>query len=159
LGVWVSFLNPTYHYFNPAITLVGTHTSGSTLDLKTPRTVQIDVSTIAPGTVVTLYFDLLGFGAKDSSVTLDDVQILSELSQAPVAQNDSATTNQNESVTVDVLENDTDPDGTLVTSTLLIAQAPQHGQVSINANGTVTYRPTANYIGSEFTLAMERSNG
>jgi DNA/RNA endonuclease G (NUC1) len=136
-------------YFNPAITLAGTHTSGSTLDLKTPRTVQIDVSSVAPGTVVTLYFDLLGFGAKDSSVTLDDVQILAELSQAPIAQNDSATTNQNESVTVDVLENDRDPDGTLVTSTLLIAQAPQHGKVSLNANGTVTYQPTANYIGSD----------
>jgi hypothetical protein len=126
----------------------------------TPRTVQIDVSSVAPGTVVTLYFDLLGFGAKDSSVTLDDVQILAELSQAPVAQNDSATTNQNESVTVDVLENDRDPDGTLITSTLLIAQAPQHGPVSLNANGTVTYQPTANYIGSDrFTYLIQDNSG
>jgi Bacterial Ig domain len=140
-------------YRSSAVTLGGV--SGAE-----PRTVQIDVSTLTPGTVVTLYFDLLGFGAKDSSVTLDDVQILAELSQAPIAQNDSATTNQNESVTVDVLENDTDPDGTLITSTLLIAQAPQHGKVSLNPNGTVTYQPTVNYIGSDrFTYLIQDNSG
>ncbi len=80
-------------YTSNAVTLGG-------LSGAEPRTVQIDVSTLTPGTVVTLYFDLLGFGAKDSSVTIDDVQILSELSQAPIAQNDSATTNQNTAVTV-----------------------------------------------------------
>jgi Bacterial Ig domain len=125
-----------------------------------PRTVQIDVSTLTPGTIVTLYFDLLGFGAKDSSVTIDDVQILAEISQAPVAQNDSATTNQNETVTINVLANDTDPDGTINPSSLLVLQSPQHGQVSLNPNGTVTYKPTANYTGSDqFTYAIQDNSG
>jgi Bacterial Ig domain/PKD domain len=59
-----------------------------------------------------------------------------------------------------VLSNDRDPDGTLVTSTLLIAQAPQHGKVSINPNGTVTYQPTANHIGNDqFTYLIQDNSG
>jgi large repetitive protein len=140
-------------YSSPAVTLRGV--SGAE-----PRTVQIDVSTIAPGSVVTLYFDLLGFGAKDSSVAIDDVQLLSELSQAPIAQNDSATTNQNAPVTLDVLANDRDPDGTLNPSSLLIVQAPKHGQVSLNPNGTVTYKPAADYLGSDqFAYLIQDNSG
>jgi PKD repeat protein/disulfide oxidoreductase YuzD len=148
-------------YTSNAVTLRGASGSGWVSGAEpNPRTVQIDVSTLTPGTVVTLYFDLLGFGAKTSSVTIDDVQLLAELSQAPITQNDSATTNQNTAITVDVLSNDRDPDGTLITSTLLIAQAPQHGKVSINPNGTVTYQPTANYIGNDqFTYLIQDNSG
>jgi PKD repeat protein len=147
-------------YFSNAVTLVGATTSGNTLNLKTPRTVQIDVSTLTPGTIVTLYFDLLGFGAQNSTITIDDVQILSEQSQAPITQNDSATLNQNTSTALNILDNDTDPDGTLNPSTLLIAQAPQHGQLSINANGTVTYQPANNYIGTDqFTYLIQDNSG
>jgi hypothetical protein len=147
-------------YFSNAITLVGATTSGTTLDLKNPRTVQIDVSTLTPGTVVTLYFDLLGFGAQASTITIDDVQILSEQSQAPVANNDSATLNQNTPTTLNILENENDPDGTLNPSTLVIAQAPQHGKLSINTNGTITYQPTNNYIGTnQFTYLIQDNSG
>ncbi|WP_404791342.1 PKD domain-containing protein [Altericista sp. CCNU0014] len=140
-------------YLSNAVTLGGV--SGAE-----PRIVQIDVSTLTPGTVVTLYFDLLGFGTKDSTVTIDDVQLLAELSQAPIANDDSATTNQNTAITVDILNNDRDPDGTLNPSSLIILQAPQHGQVSLNPNGTVTYQPTAGYTGSDqFTYAIQDNSG
>jgi len=32
------------------------------------------------------FFDLLGFGTKDASVIIDDVQLLTELSQAPMTE-------------------------------------------------------------------------
>jgi Bacterial Ig domain/PKD domain len=38
--------------------------------------------------------------------------------------------------------------------------APQHGKVSLNPNGTVTYQPTANYIGSDrFTYLIQDNSG
>ncbi len=40
-------------------------------------TFMVDVSNIAPGTEAKLYFDLLGFGDRNSQVILDNVRLLS----------------------------------------------------------------------------------
>lgn len=63
----------------------------------------------------------------------------------PKAQNDFATTAQRTAVTINVLANDTDPDGDQLTITAVGAAA--HGTVTNNSNGTVTYVPEGNFKG------------
>ena len=46
-----------------------------------------------------------------------------------------------------VLANDTEPDGQTMTAT--VVTAPIHGALSLNANGTFTYTPAANYTGPD----------
>jgi DNA/RNA endonuclease G (NUC1) len=55
------------------------------------QTVYVDISHLTPGTEAILFFDLLGFGEKDSYVIIDDVLISSEIVNPPVAGNDTLT--------------------------------------------------------------------
>ncbi|WP_370729836.1 Ig-like domain-containing protein [Fibrella arboris] len=69
----------------------------------------------------------------------------------PIANNDATQTTQGTPVIVAVLANDTDPDsattldGQLNNPTLL--SQPSVGTAVVNANGTVTYTPPANFTG------------
>ena len=63
----------------------------------------------------------------------------------PKAQNDFATTAQRTAVTINVLANDTDPDGDQLTITAVGPAA--HGTVTNNGNGTLTYVPEGNFKG------------
>ena len=58
----------------------------------------------------------------------------------PTAANDSSTTNENSAVVISVRNNDSDPDGDVLTiSSTNIAGTM--GLVTINSNGTITYNP------------------
>jgi large repetitive protein len=83
------------------------------------------------------------------TVTVDPVN------DPPVAVNDVATTNEDTPVTVSVLGNDTDLDGDPLT--VVSATAPK-GTVVINANGTITYTPNANFNGTD-TVTYQISDG
>ena len=74
---------------------------------------------------------------------------------APVAANDTAATTEDTPVTISVLANDSDPDGDPLTVTA--ATAP-NGTVVINANGTITYTPNANFNGTD-TITYTISDG
>ncbi len=63
----------------------------------------------------------------------------------PVAVDDLALTDEDISVVVDVLANDTDIDGDALTVTNLTQ--PANGTAELEADGTVTYTPTAGYAG------------
>ena len=79
----------------------------------------------------------------------------------PVANNDSATTNKNTAVVINVLANDSDPDGTVNPATVTIVSAASHGTISINpTTGAITYTPTSNFAGPDsFTYKMEDNLG
>ena len=62
--------------------------------------------------------------------------------QPPNAVADTATTNEDSPVTINVLANDTDPDGNPLTVTRLNLTGTQ-GSATINANNTITYNPGA----------------
>ncbi len=51
---------------------------GGTISLQQPHLVDIDLFGIAAGSQLTVYFDMLGFGADGSSVTIDDVQVIGD---------------------------------------------------------------------------------
>jgi large repetitive protein len=63
----------------------------------------------------------------------------------PAATNDSATTNEDTPVVISVLTNDADPDGDALTVT---AATSPGGTVVINADGTITFTPNANFNGA-----------
>jgi hypothetical protein len=78
----------------------------------------------------------------------------------PVAVNDTATADLNVPEAIDVLDNDTDSDGTLDVTSIAIVAQPAHGTAVANANGTVTYTPARNYLGADsFTYTVKDNTG
>jgi DNA/RNA endonuclease G (NUC1) len=75
----------------------------------------------------------------------------------PVAVADSANTNEDNSVTIDVVANDTDLDGDA--RTLASVGSAAHGSVTI-VSGKALYSPVANYNGGDsFTYVVSDGNG
>jgi serine/threonine protein phosphatase PrpC len=76
--------------------------------------------------------------------------------RAPVAVNASATTH-GAAVTINVLANDSSPDGDTLTVTAV--GTPAHGTAVLNADNTVTYTPTAGTTASTDTFTYTISDG
>ncbi|MCA0996601.1 Ig-like domain-containing protein [Alloyangia pacifica] len=75
----------------------------------------------------------------------------------PVAEDDAAETDEDVAVTIDVLSNDSDPDGDDLTVTSATAT---NGSVVINGDGTLTFTPDADYNGdAEITYTIEDPAG
>jgi hypothetical protein len=71
----------------------------------------------------------------------------------PTANNDAASTVEQTAVRINVLANDSDPDGDTLTVTSVGSAA--NGAVVNNGDGTVTYTPRAGFIGSDtFTYTI-----
>src|SRR5439155_6633288 len=73
------------------------------------------------------------------------------VNDAPVAVNDSYSTNEDTTLTVaagsGVLGNDTDVDGDALTA--ILVSGPSHGTLTLNPNGGFTYTPATNYNGPD----------
>ena len=80
--------------------------------------------------------------------------------QPPVARDDAASTPRGKSVTIPVLVNDSDVDGSIVPGTVTIASAPRNGSASKRSDGTVSYTPKRRYVGTDsFTYTVKDDNG
>src|SRR5207248_1159550 len=92
---------------------------------------------------------------------------VNEVNDAPVAVNDSATTNEDTAVNGNVLTNDSDPDntdgipGNEDTLQAALVSGPSHGTLTLDAqSGAFTYTPSANFWGSDsFTYKAVDSRG
>lgn len=70
--------------------------------------------------------------------------------QAPVATDDTATTNEDTAVVIPILNNDTDSDSSLEPSSVVVTSGPANGTIAVDAGtGDVTYTPNANFNGSD----------
>ena len=111
------------------------------------RTYVFDLSSIAAGTPVNLSFDLIGFGMTaaqlGSHVSIKDVRLIS----TPVAGDDAATLSEDNSITINTRANDLSFDAPGFMQK--IVTAAQHGQVSLNPDGTFGYTPDANFYGTD----------
>jgi len=76
-------------------------------------------------------------------------ELFAMTNNAPVATADTANSDKDAAVTINVLANDTDSDGSLNASTVRVATNPAHGTVTIGTGGAVTYTPTAGYSGQD----------
>ena len=142
-------------YFSDKVRIGGA-TSGEIIGLDRPRTVTVDISDLTPGSQATLYFDLLGFGDADSRVVIDDVRLSDQFLLPPVANDDTATVTQGETVEIDILANDTDDDGTLNPDSVQITTEPANGTATVNDDGTVSYTPGDRFVGEDsFTYVVQ----
>jgi VCBS repeat-containing protein len=66
---------------------------------------------------------------------------------APVASDDSYTTNEDTLLTGSVLSNDSDVDSTPLTAVKV--SDPAHGDLTLNSDGSFTYTPNANFFGTD----------
>jgi len=83
---------------------------------------------------------------------------INPVNDVPVAVDDTATTDEDTDVIVDVLANDTDADGDALTPS--VSAAPANGAATVNADGTITYTPNADFSGSDsFTYELSDGNG
>ena len=92
--------------------------------------------------------------------------VVASLNTAPLANDDGSlavpvSTAEDTAVAIDVLANDTDPDGSLDPATVSISSGPANGTLGVNAvTGVVTYTPNANYTGSDsFTYTVRDDSG
>lgn len=125
------------------------------------------------GADVNLYLDMdgsAGNGAEILFITLQAIQASDitassfilpsggSSNSAPVAVNDSTSTNEDTAVTISVLANDSDPDSDPLSVSILTSAL--HGTLVVNTDNTVTYTPTANYNGSDsFTYQVSDGHG
>lgn len=90
------------------------------------------------------------------SDTLDNKPPVDD-NQNPIANPDTAETDEDTPVTIDVLANDSDPDGDPLTVTGATAE---NGQITINPDGTITYTPDQDWNGTDtITYTVDDGNG
>jgi len=103
--------------------------------------------------------DSFTYRASDGSTVsnLATVSItVNSMNDAPVAMNDTATTLEDTVVTIPVLANDSDVDGDAFSAALV--GGPDHGTLTLSANGSFIYTPAANFNGND-TFAYRASDG
>ena len=77
----------------------------------------------------------------------------------PLTSNDIATTLQDKPVVIDVLANDSDPEGDPLAISA-ITSPPSNGTAIINNNGTITFSPPTGFSGSDtFDYQVSDGNG
>jgi len=111
----------------------------------------------------TVYIRLLSFivkgGLKSGYTSKTATLLVTPYNYAPTAVNDVANLNMNTTTTINVLANDTDPEGDDLTVTGVTAG--QHGTATISADGKkVLYTPNAGYSGTDyFSYTISDNNG
>jgi VCBS repeat-containing protein len=98
--------------------------------------------------------DSLTYRASDGTLTSNPATVtitVTASNDAPTAVDDAYSTAEDTALTVaaasGVLGNDDDPDGNPLSAVLV--SEPSHGTLTLNANGSFTYTPAANYNGSD----------
>ncbi|GFZ33597.1 hypothetical protein CSC2_41230 [Clostridium zeae] len=94
------------------------------------------------------------YSANNASVNIT----VAPVNDAPVANDDTVSTNVNTSVDLNALSNDTDAENNTLNITSITE--PEHGTAVINSNGTIKYIPDENYHGPDsFTYTINDGQG
>lgn len=88
-----------------------------------------------------------GVDSSGESAFSDIIRIEALDNRDPITGADAITTNEDTAVSGNVLENDSDPEGDLLTAQLL--RNPSAGTVSLNEDGAFTYEPRADFFGND----------
>jgi large repetitive protein len=106
------------------------------------------------------YTASFNYTASDGQVTDDTTVTITVacINGAPEANDDPVTTNEDTPVVIDVLTNDTDPDGDPLTVT--IGSGPNNGTLTPGPGNSFTYTPNPNFCGTDsFTYTATDSGG
>ena len=106
--------------------------------------------------------DSFSYRASDGTMTSNVATVaisVTAANDAPVATGNAYSTAEDTALTVPapgVLGNDSDPDGDPLTAVLVTG--PSHGSLTLNANGSFSYTPAADYAGSD-SFSYRASDG
>lgn len=95
----------------------------------------------------TFTYDIEDTSAASSTATVTVTVNAIVTNSLPIAVNDSASTEQDAVVSIDVLANDTDVDGDPLTVTAV--SLPDNGSAVVNADGGIDYTPVFGFIGDD----------
>ncbi|NOX88708.1 MAG: tandem-95 repeat protein [Calditrichaeota bacterium] len=105
--------------------------------------------------------DSFQYVASDEYQGLDTAMVLItviSVNDPPVAADDSLGIDEDSTVTIDVLANDSDPDGDNLS--IVSATSPKHGTVTIEGDSAITYSPDLNYSGADsFNYVIQDPGG
>jgi len=104
--------------------------------------------------IETFTYDISDGNGGTASATVTVTVNAAPANQPPVANDDYATVTRNSgatnnSVTINVVANDTDADGTVDATSVVIVANPRIGSALNNGDGTITYTPAAGKRGSD----------
>lgn len=107
----------------------------------------------------TYHFRVTSTDSGGQSVSSGDLTFVTlEQNDPPIAVADSATTSEDTAAVIDVLANDSDPNGDALS--LASVGQPGNGSVTINADQSVTYAPTPDFNGNDsFTYVVGDTGG
>ena len=150
-----------------ALALSGTDADGDTLTLTLVSTPAHGTLTgTMPGFTYTPAANFFGsdsfqFQVDDGHEGISTATIsitVTPVNDPPVAVDDSALTDEDTSVNIPVLRNDSDVDGDTLTVTGVTQGT--HGSVTLNLDGTLNYTPNANFNGTDsFTYTVSDGPG
>ncbi|PSQ97135.1 MAG: hypothetical protein BRD55_04325, partial [Bacteroidetes bacterium SW_9_63_38] len=143
-----------------SVTVVDTAEIGQVTDVDgTTGTLTYTLDPDSSGT------DSLRYAVADDSSATDTALVaitVREVNDPPVADGNSATVAEDDTVTVDVLADDTDPDGKTDSSTVAVQAPPAIGTIDTvdAASGATTYVPTPDSNGTDsFTYTVADDSG
>ncbi len=96
------------------------------------------------------------FGLCDTAVVTIGVGTEDCINQMPIAVDDDYTTPQGSAIVLDILENDSDPDGDNLTATPITE--PANGTLLEDENG-ITYIPNADFVGTDYFIYTACDDG
>ncbi len=122
----------------------------------------VQAADILPGVAGSSPQSIVGIGSKVLFTANDGVHGRElwglNLNVAPDAVDDTAVTNEDTAVLINVLANDIDSNGDLISISGVIQGS--NGQTSINADGTISYTPAPDFFGADnFTYTINDGNG
>ncbi|TDR23186.1 Ig-like domain-containing protein [Marinicella litoralis] len=131
----------------------------------TNQTPGILYSGSVDGGTITFVFEPGFTGVTDFTYTIQDSDgatasatitvTVNDPNEAPIAVNDHYFTTINRSTTINLLSNDSDPDGDMITLVSVNTEGSLGTVIDINADGTVTYVPPADWCGLDsFTYTI-----
>ena len=97
--------------------------------------------------------DGFSYVVSDGAATSDVAAVtigVNSVNDLPVAANEEYATDEDVPLVIaapGILANDTDVDGDVLTPTIM--HGPQHGEITLNADGSFTYTPDANWNGTD----------
>ncbi|MFZ7132273.1 MAG: Ig-like domain-containing protein [Eubacteriales bacterium] len=103
-----------------------------------------------------------GFYSSGDTTTMnsEDIFFYAQWISVPEAGDDTAATDEDESIVIDVTSNDTDAKTPVASLVVSSTATPGHGTVINHHNGTITYAPDLDWSGIDsFTYTVENQDG
>ncbi len=139
------------------LTLTGVDTY-TNYELALRAVTYTNLNTGNPSTLTRTVSFIVNDGTDNSNTVIRTITII-PVNDAPVAVNDFFGTTQNVASSGNVLTNDTDVEGNTLSLTTTAVSGPSIGSLNLNTNGSFTYTPNINFVGTDSFTYQVCDNG